>query len=352
MQKVLLFLLAMSVSVFSNSQNPDALSGATQAVKPLGNSLFHLAVEKHLNPGVLMVTGEVKNPGIVNFSDLYKHEVFYKEVIPSDSGTINFVGAYRYSGYSLFDILNTFLVDKKNQEIFRPATDLYIIIENDNGEKVTFSWAEIFYSNILHQVIIATESAPIEPHKKQVNYPTGTAWKVVAANDLFNYRMLENPVKITVVSFDKKEYPIDRELRNAFSPTVEVFINDHQVATIDSNVREFPETEYQSVFYGMGMGYHPIPVFKGVEFFPVVKNVIPDDAALWNANGLVCFFGVDGYRVIYSYGELFNRADQVKPILAIFDKPVESGYFRIYHPGSFYADMSAKSLAEIDFYLE
>ena len=353
MKKVLLIFVAMVTTLLSYSQEADAVSGATQTYKPDGNSLYHRTEETRLKIGELWVEGEVQNPGRINLEKLYKRDVFYKEAIPDDSGKINFIGANRYVGYSLFDLLNGFIIEKKNTDTFRPATDLFIVIENDQNEEVTFSWAEIFYTNIPHQVIIATESAPIEPYKCKVNYPTGNTWKLVAANDLYGYRMLENPVKITVKSFDKKDYTINRNLRNTFSPKVDVVVDDKLVMIIDSNSQfPTPQEKYKSVFYGMGQGYHPIPEFNGVELGPLIEKIMNKNTASWMSNGLVCFSGLDGYRVIYSYSELFNRVDQVQAILATENKSGESGYFRIYHPDCFYGDMSVKCLAEIFLFKE
>lgn len=352
MKKLSLLLVVVVATLSSYCQTPDAVSGATKSIASNGNSYYHRTEETSMEVGELVITGEVKNPGKVDLMDFYKREVFYKQALPNDSGKIDFVGAYRYSGYSLFDLLNGFIVDKKNKENFRPTTDLYVVVENEKGESVTFSWAEIFYTNIPHQVIIATESAPIEPYKCMVDYPTNIHWKLVAANDLYSYRILENPVKMTVKSFDKKDYPINRDLKNTRSLKVDVVINDHLAMTIDSSYQSTDMEEYQSVFYGMGMGYHPIPVFKGITLQSLIEPEMQGDAARWIEKGLVCFEGLDGYRVIYSFGELFNRTDQVEAILSIPDKTNDSGYYRIYHPGIFYGDMSAKSLAEIYIFIE
>ncbi|PKP48889.1 MAG: hypothetical protein CVT92_15690 [Bacteroidetes bacterium HGW-Bacteroidetes-1] len=344
-----LFLLLLTVVLISSSCNhrPDAVSGATKGYETNGNSFYHKTDETSLKVGDLIVEGEVQNPGKVNLENIYKREVFYKQSIPVDSTNVNFIGAYRYRGYSLFDLLNGFIVQKKNVETFRPLTDLYIIIENEKGENVTFSWAEIYLTVIPHQIIIATEAAPIEPYKREVAYPVGGNWKIIAASDLFAYRELDNPVKITVKSFDKKEFVINRNLDDSFSPKVDVTINDELFLTIDTLFQSDLQLEYKSVFYGMGMGYHPEPVFKGLELMPLIGQQMTMVSKDWIRKGLVCFVGFDGYRVVYSYSELFNRVDQVKPILAIPEKKSKSGYFRIYHPISFYADMSAKNLAEI-----
>lgn len=327
----------------------DAISGASKKMQTNGNSLFHQTDEVSLQVGSLTVEGEVVRPGLIDLDQFYKREVVIKEAL-MEQGQIDFIGAYRYKGYSLFDLLHPFNQQKKNADSFRPAIDLYIVIENALGESVTFSWSEIFHTNNPHQILIATEAAPIIPYKKEVDYAMGENWKVVAANDLFAYRVLDNPVKITVRSFDQKEYVINRDLKSLFSPTVRVEWEDGQNWLIDPTGCQQPEVRYYSSFYGMGMGYHAASYFEG----PTLAALMEEHKDIWDPQwirgGLVCFAGLDGYRAIYSYSELFNRVDQVAPILSKVAGVEEGGYYRVFHPAEFYADRSVKALAEIYFF--
>lgn len=348
--KLIIPALLVTVTIFSSCNFlPDAISGATSKYYKNGNSVYHQTDETKLKVGEIVIEGEVKNPGKVSLRRLYKREVFHKQATLGDSGKIDFVGAYRYRGYSLFDMLNSFIVEKKNLEEFRPATDLYIIIENDKGDRVSFSWNEIFFTHFPHQVIIATESAPIKPYKREVEYPTGNAWKVVASTDLFAYRELENPTKIIVKSFDKKSYTINRELDDKYSPNVTIVVDNNTVKTVDATETSATDITYNAVFYGLGMGYHDTPYFRGFPLRPHVTDFFAADAASWQRNGLVCAVGKDGFRNIFSVSELLNRVDGVEPILAI--PPVkESGHFRLYHPSAFYADFSVRNLMELNFF--
>jgi hypothetical protein len=325
----------------------DAISGATKAMSTYGNSMFHQTNEVSLKTGELKIEGEVKSPGTVNLDNHYKREVFIKEALYDETTDINFIGAYRYRGYSLFDLLHPFNLQKKNSETFRPAIDLYIVIENASGESVSFSWSEIFHTINPHQIIIATEVAPIVPYRKEVNYETGDTWKVMAANDLFAFRTLIDPTKITVHSFDKKEYAINRELDPLYSTEVKVYHHEELITTLFRTEETKDFVRYHSSFYGMGMGYHQVDFFQG----PLLKNMLEEHIRLFDPLltrlGLVCFAGIDGYRAVYSFSELFNRTDQVFPILAVPEDPQNGGYYRIFHPAEFYADRSVKSLAEI-----
>jgi hypothetical protein len=349
-----LSLLAILITVGSCEFVPkslaDAVTGATKTMASDGNSLFHQTKEVSLKTGTIVVEGEVKTPGEINLDNHYKREVFIKESLYDAEIGINFIGAYRYRGYSLFDLVHPFNHEKKNAEVFRPAIDLYIVIENAAGESVSFSWSEIFHTNNPHQIIIATEAAPIVPYRKEVNYEIGDTWKVVAANDLFAYRVLVDPVKITVYSFDKKEYVINRDLEPLYSQEIQVLQNDQQIASIPMIEDEGAYTRYYSSFYGMGMGYHAAKYFQGPLLIKLLEGSIDFFDPEMNRHGLVCFAGLDGYRSVYSYSELFNRTDQVMHILAVPENPMDGGFYRIFHPSEFYADRSVKSLAEIYFF--
>lgn len=350
----ILYLMIVVVSMAISSCNiiPDAISGATRGYNADGNSFYHRTEEAKLKPGELKVEGEVKNPGTVKYKRYLKREVLHKMAVQGDSGKVVFTGAYRYRGYSLFDLLNPFKLDKKNAEEFVPATDVYIIVENDNGDHVTFSWAEIFLNHSMHQVIIATEQASIEPYKVEVNYPKGRVWKLVAGGDLFAYRELENPTRIIVRSFDKKEYVINRKLDDPYSPSVNLVFNNELKRVVDNNVSDIPHLRYNSVFFGMGMGYHDTPTFEGPMLRPFVSEHFEPNYSKWMRNGIAFVVGKDGFRNVFSVSELFNRVDQVEPILAIPDNKQKSGHFRLYHPSAFYADFSVRNLAEIYFFQE
>jgi hypothetical protein len=357
MKKSILILFTAVILPLSGCKNvsnslTDAITGASLQMAANGNSLYHQSDTKELTIAGIRVEGEVEQPGTIDLSKFYQREVFLKETILNDNNEREFIGAFRYRGYSLFDLLHPFKVNKKNAELFRPAIDLYVVIENDKGESVSFSWSEIFHTNNPHQVIIATEVAQIKPYRKEVEYKTGENWKVVAAGDLFANRTLENPVSITVKSFDLKDYPINRDLDPAFSPEVTVIMEEEPVLAIPQITDETKIIRYHSTFYGMGMGYHDTRYFDGISLTSVLQNSMNLFDGEWIQNGLVCFASVDGYRAIFSYSELFNRLDQTAPLLSIPDNPEEGGYYRIFLQSDFYADRSVKALKEIYFFRE
>lgn len=328
----------------------DATSGATNSIIADGNSQFHRTVEKRLETSDLIVKGEVRTTGKVDLSKYYKREVFVRETIINDNNVPEFVGAFRYKGYSLFDLLNPYIPDKKNAEIFSPAIDIFIIIENDKGESVAFSWSEIYHTINPHQILIATEVAPINPFRREVEYKTGKSWKLISANDLYSNRFLENPVSITIRSFDKRNYPIIRDLDPMYSPDTQIVFDGGKTFTIPRITDSTEFIRYHSTFFGMGMGYHGNHPFIGLSLSTLLDDSIQLSDKEWIRKGLVCCASVDGFRSVFSYSELFNRADQVDPMLSIPHNPYDGGYYRIFIPSDFYADRSVKSLKELFFF--
>jgi hypothetical protein len=149
----------------------------------------------------LVVEGEIENPGKIDFSLLKKHSVIVKESLLDSAGCDRFAGAFRYDGYSLFDILEKRIINKSNVKEFNSIIDLYIEVENASGEIVVFSWGEIFYPNNLHKVLIASNVSRIVPSKTKELWVLPEKSRIVSATDLITERNIPEPVKITVRSF-------------------------------------------------------------------------------------------------------------------------------------------------------
>ena len=117
-----------------------AVPGAAQekaAETPKVNSFYERGPGADYALKTIRVEGEVENPGPVELAGLPLRSVAVKEVGLAD-GKPEFRGAYFFTGYSLYDILNAKPVKKANSD-FSPETDLYVIAENDKGEKAVFS---------------------------------------------------------------------------------------------------------------------------------------------------------------------------------------------------------------------
>jgi hypothetical protein len=293
----------------------------------------------------LSIEGEIENPGKVDFSTLPVHTVIVKETLLDGTGGDRFVGAYRYDGYSLFDILDKRIIKKANREDFSPIIDLFIEIENDRGEKVVFSWGEIYYPNNHHKIIIASEVSRIVPSKTNDLWPLPVESKIVAASDLVTERNISSPVKITVRSLPIS-FPDNRELSPLYSPFIDLFNSSRHVRRIESVSNNINNETINTIFYGRGRGIHSTLPFSGV----LLKDLLEKDFPVNRKNlqrGMLCIAAKDGYHCAVSYSELFNRNDQQEFLLTKTKINENKGLFRLVVPSDFFSDRAIKAVSEI-----
>jgi len=312
------------------------------------NNNFYDNEETYLLPmKELVVAGEVENPGRVDFSKLVKRSVIVKEALLKGDTVNAFVGAYRYDGYSLFDILNDRILKKKNAADFRPIIDLFVEIENDRGEKVVLSWGEIYYPNFLHNTIIATEVMRIVPSKTKDLWPLPSESKLIVGQDLISERNISNPVKITVISYPRT-YAVNREISPLVSASVNLFSGEKKVDNFSVIPAGLQRETLHTIFYGKGRGIHSTQPFSGV----YLKDYLTSKFKISRTNlrtGLVVCAGIDGYRSVYSFSEIMNRSDQAGILLVPCEEDKDGGKFRIFPSCDFFSDRAVKALSEIRF---
>lgn len=293
----------------------------------------------------LTIEGEISNPGVVDFKTLPKRSVIVKETLLDSSGSDRFVGAYRYDGYSLFDILEKRILDKANSQEFNPIIDMFIEIENDSGEKVVFSWGEIYYPAKLHQIIIADAVSRIVPSKTKDLWPLPQESKIVAGTDLITERNISSPVKITVRSFPGS-FNVVKDLSPMYSEKVDLYNNGRKVGAITGFPSDLHEITYNTIFYGRGKGIHSTQPFTGL----MLKDILTATYPFTRENlqkGMFCFAAADGYRCSVSYSELNNRNDQQEFLLVKTAPDEDGGLFRIFPAADFFSDRAVKSVKEI-----
>ena len=293
----------------------------------------------------LIIEGEIENPGKVDFSDLPVHSVIVKETLLDRTGGDRFVGAYRYDGYSLFDILDKRILKKANSAEFNPIIDLYIEIENDKGEKVVFSWGELYYPNNLHKIIIAGNVSRIVPSKTKELWPLPGESKIVAASDLVTERNISSPVKITVKSFPGS-FTVVKDLSPMYSSQIRIFNSSKQVSELKTLPANIKNETFNTIFYGRGKGIHSTTPFTGIllkdlllKYYPVNRENLQ--------SGIMCIAGKDGYRCAVSYSELFNRNDLQEFLLVRSEPDEDGGLYRIFAASDFFSDRAIKSVSEI-----
>lgn len=294
----------------------------------------------------LVVDGEIANPDTVDFSKLPIHSVIVKEALLNADGTNKFIGAYRYDGYSLFDILNIVKIQKKNADVFPPIIDLYIEVSNDAGEKVVFSWGELYYPNNLHKIIIANAVMRIVPSKTKEQWPLPETSKLVVGNDLLTERNISNPTRITVRSLNAS-FKIDREIKPLFSDKVKVLDVAGNETSLNIPKSLSPVT-FNTIFYGRGRGIHSTTPFTGYCLKDILHSIYPLSKDKIQ-RGLFTVAALDGYRMSVTYSELFNRNDQQEFLLIDDPQNMEGGRYKLFPACDFFSDRAIKALNEIRF---
>ena len=293
---------------------------------------------------IIQLGGEIGNPGDVDITKLPSCSLVIKEALAKGDSN-KFVGAYRYDGYSLYDILNNVILKKKNESEFPPIIDLYVKVENDRGESVVISWGEIYYPVHRHEIIIATKVARIVPSKTNDLWPLPEETKLIVGHDLLTERNISNPVKITVYSASIS-YTVNRNLSPLFSEGIKIYNDDkfiEEMVKLPGNARE---AEYETVFYGRGRGIHSTTPFDGVLLKDVLQPFYSIDRENIR-NGLLVVAGADGYRSVYTFSEIFNRNDQAEVLLIEDRNNQDGGVYRIFPAADFFSDRAVKAVSEI-----
>ncbi len=308
------------------------------------NDFYDDAETVRLNVPAIELLGEIANPGNIDLESLPLRSVIVKETLLAD-GKDKFVGAYRYDGYSLYDILNKTILKKKNEAEFPPIIDLYVVVENDKGEKVVFSWGEIYYPIHRHEIIVATQVARIVPSKTKDLWPLPVDSKLVVAGDLLTHRNISHPVKITVLSYSGK-YEINKGMSPMVSESFSISDEKKKLADINLLPVNLPKLTYPSVFYGRGKGIHGTTPFTGI----MLKEVLAKYANTNDKNlktGLFMIAGKDGYHAAFSFSEVMNRNDQAEFLLVPLPKDADGGAFQVFPAADFFSDRAIKAVESI-----
>jgi len=294
--------------------------------------------------GNIRVEGEVSGTRQISFEGLPMRSAVVKET-RLHKGEDDFVGAYRYQGYSLYDLLNHVTVDKANKEDFRPIIDLYVTVSNAKGDTAVISWGEIYYPNNRHQILIATRVTPIVPSKTNQQWPIPKKARLVVASDLITERNIEDPSRIAVHSLEA-DFPVKRDMERMYAPAVDIYHSGEKITTLRDPGADQPTASYPNTFYGRGRGIHGVSRFEGY----LLKELLPGKDSLdreYIREGLYTIAAPDGYRAAFTYSEIMNRNDQSEALLVDRGEDREDGRWRLFMSADFFSDRAIKSVSQI-----
>jgi precorrin-2 methylase len=263
------------------------------------------------SPAALMtVTGIVKHPLQLTLEDLRGFQsvpVQMNEV--SRDG--NFHGVFMHRAVPLRTLLDLARIAKENQQFNKPV-DIAIRVRDRAGHQVILSWGEVFFSSP-GEVTIAYAAEPIMPthttcdrcHGPEVFQPALDALtrevsfpKLLVRSDFYTDRCLEGVTSIEVLELDTG-IKNDRSVK-LFSPEFRI---DGAVTKPKKLgcLRDYQQIEVKKKVVGVGRGYHGLHSYNGVPLVDLLEKtgVTPD------LNKAVLVSAPDGYRALFSFGELF-----------------------------------------------
>jgi hypothetical protein len=305
-------------------------------------SFFDDSETKEYSLKSILVEGEVENPGTVDLTFLPVNSFPAKDVTYGKDKN-KFTGSYFVGGYSLFDIINQKAIKKVNEAEFKPAVDLYVVVENDIGDKAVFSWGELFYAKDNFRTVITKSVRAINPSKMKMKWTLPEAPALIIGNDAFNFRAIVNPTKITVKSFTGN-YSKER-IKEIYTPEFNVTSLGGNVVVKD--ISGIEKRKFRGLGYGHGMGWKGTEEVEGFVFKDVINKCLTVDEKQI-ASTILCVSAKDGYRVTYSLSEIVNRNDMNDFLLIEKNGSLEEGKYNLFATPDFFVDRNVRSVEKVE----
>lgn len=306
----------------------------------------------------LSITGLVKQPLNLTPKDLVGFdaiEVQLNEIMQDGS----FRGNFFYRGVPLKTLLELACIEKE-ETAFNKKVDIAIKVKGEKGREVVLSWGEVFFRNP-GRIIIATSAMPIMPHKnckkchtpeeyeprmrqlqREVGFP-----KLVISEDAYADRSLDQVTGIEVLDLRPK-MPADRD-QELYSSEFTITGDVKTPTTIKT--LEGPRKTLMVKHVGEGKGYHGIHSSGGVPLKAVLEKTGVTDHLSTGLNTVFLISAPDGYRSLFSYGELFLDPSGDRVIIADRqdDKPIKKGgKFCLIPPDDALLDRDVKAVKQIE----
>ncbi|MBN1930255.1 MAG: hypothetical protein JW786_01425 [Desulfobacterales bacterium] len=303
----------------------------------------------------LNITGLVKHPLNLTLEDLKGFDsikVQLNEIMQDGS----FRGVFYYRGIPLKALLELSCIEKE-ETAFNKKVDLAIRIKDKNGKEVALSWGEVFYRNP-GRIIVAFSAQPIMPKKtcnkchtpeeyqprldqldRKIIFP-----KLVINSDTFADRCLDGITSIEVV--DLRPKMSSKKMDKLYSKELSITGEQINNKTI-SDLSAYSRTRIPVKHLGEGRGYHGMENMEGVYF----KSLLNELTIKPDLSQVFLVSAPDGYRSLFSYGEIFLDPTGDRIILAdkLNDKSIEpGGKFMLIPPDDLMSDRDVKAVQKIE----
>jgi hypothetical protein len=296
-------------------------------------------------------------------------------------------GAYRCTmevdGYALKDVLERLDVKKKTDDGFDRPLDTYITVQGRAGHPVLLSYSEVFFAGDGGPILVekarlvlphhheplplgkANPTVFMDPAKRDALDLTSCAachqsgkrplavpkgWLLVVPQDGYGARFVEDIAEIAVKQVG---IPVKADREASKSAVIEapelIGLDGSKQALARELFERSTQHSWRDAAFGMGTGFHEIRHWEGADLGDLLRPLLPagtDPRSVW-----VLVTAADGYRVLYSGGEVFTAPEGrgVALVDRINGAPMGPGSGR-YHAvprADFYVDRDVRMVKEV-----
>lgn len=319
------------------------------------------APRKAVPEPVLTVTGEVRHPLKLSLDDLARFQSVEIRLNEVDRDG-KFHGVYRHRAVPLRTLLDMARIAKQDQP-FEKEIDLALRITDAAGRQVVLSWGEIYYGNPA-EIAVAYAADAVKPgmteerclkchqgseiYKQsliQYERPAGLP-KLLIRGDFYTDRCLENISRIEVIDLHP-DLKVDRKAKLDSKQFLVTGAVEKELTL--SDMKDYPRMEMLKKVVGVHMGYHGLHRYKGVSLAKVLEAA----GAGNELTKAVVISAPDGYRALFSFGEIFQSFAGRRIMLAESDNGrslagQRGGDFRIIVPEELVDDRDVLAVERIE----
>lgn len=321
-----------------------------------------LAMGKHGPPAepAMTITGEVTNPLKLTIAELARLQSVEIQLNEVDRDR-QFHGVYLHQAVPLRTLLDMAGIITQDQPTGK-GIELAIRVTGASGKQVVLSWGEIYYSTAA-EYAIAFAAAPVKPmmtearcqkcHGPEIYRSALEQYarpallpKLLIRGDFYTDRCLEGVTRIEVIDL----YPKLKSDRSVKLESSEFQVTGLVAKELKlSSLKDYPSMAMWKKVVGLHMGYHGLHLYKGVSLAKVLETAGVGD----ELTKAVMISAPDGYRALFSFGELFQSFKGRRIMLAesVDGKPLKGqrgGKYRIIVPEELVDDRDVLAVDRIE----
>ena len=330
------------------------------------------------------ISGSVKKPQAVDaaaLAGLPRHGLLVKA--PGAAG--RYRGTFEVDGVALKDLLDRAEIAKAVDDGFNRPIDLAVLVTGRDGKKSLFSWGELFLGNDAGAALLVDRVRPFIPHHHEaiadptfapgswlgpearekldvtgcaachdggklgkIDVPRGLC--LVPVRDRDGRRFIEDVIGIEVRQAGFPAPPRKKEPADPWVEAPSLVLPGGKVVSLTAKaLKSLLRVEGEEDAVGLGRGFRGRSQWSGVSLAALLRSSLPagvDPGLLF-----VVATGSDGYRALYSGGELLLSRLPENGILVDTEDGKslwrKSGRLKSSARGDFFVDRSVRSLAEI-----